>query len=67
MAATLAEQLDSVQTAISNVESKGQSITDGDQTKTNALLATLYAREERLLRKIERQSNSNGRITLAEF
>jgi len=65
--ATLAEQLDSVQAAISNVESKGQSITDGDQTKTNALLATLYAREERLLRKIERQSNSNGRTTLAEF
>jgi len=65
--ATLAEQLDSVQAAISNVESKGQSITDGDQTKTNALLATLYAREERLLRKIERQSNSKGRTTLAEF
>lgn len=62
--ATLAEQLASVQTAISNVESKGQSITDGDQTKINALLATLYAREERLLRKIDR--GDRGRITLAE-
>ena len=64
MATTLAEQLDSVQAAISNIESKGQSIIDGDQTKTNALLATLYEREERLLIKIDR--GDRGRITLAE-
>jgi len=63
--ATLAEQLDSVQAAILNIESKGQSITDGDQNRTNALLATLYAREQRLLNKIDRASR--GRTTMAEF
>ena len=63
--ATLAEQLASVQAAITDIESKGQSITDGDQTKTNAMLATLYAREQRLLNRIDRAGR--GRTTLAEF
>ena len=65
MAATLAEQLDAVQTAIEDVETSGQSISEDGQSYTRADLRTLYAREERLLRMIDRADN--GRRTVAEF
>ena len=66
MAATLAEQLASVQSAIAAVEAGAQSYTDQDgHTITYPSLRTLYEREERLLRKIERENS--GRIKVAEF
>jgi len=62
---TLAEQLTSVQTAITAAET-AQSLTQGDGSQhVRANLETLYRREERLLRKIERQSS--GRVRVAEF
>ena len=63
--ATLAEQLASVQAAIAAIESGAQSTTCDGQTVTRADLRTLYAREERLLNKIDR--GDRGRITVAEF
>ena len=64
--ATLAEQLASVQAAITKVEGGVQTTTDGDgHTITYPSLPDLYRREERLLRKIERQGS--GRIKVAEF
>jgi len=65
MAATLAEQLASVQAAIAAIESGAQSTTNDGQTLARADLRTLYAREERLLNKIDR--GDRGRITVAEF
>ena len=65
MAATLAEQLDAVQSAIEEVETSGQSISEDGQSYTRGDLRTLYAREERLLRMIDRADN--GRRTVAEF
>lgn len=64
--ATLAEQLASVQSAIEAIESYGQSITEEGQSLTRADLNTLYQRESRLLRKIERESGG-GRIKVAEL
>lgn len=65
MASTLAEQLASVQTAIAAVESGVQSYTDDDGANiTYPALDILYRREERLERKIARQST--GRIKVAE-
>lgn len=64
MAATLAEQLASVQAAIAAIETGAQSAAVDDQTLTRADLRTLYAREERLLNKIDRADR--GRITAAE-
>lgn len=65
MATTLAEQLANVQAAIVAIENGAQSITNDGQTLTRADLRTLYAREERLLNKINREDR--GRITVAEF
>ena len=65
MAATLAEQLASVQAAIAAIESGAQSTTNDGRTLTRADLRTLYAREERLLNKIDRADRD--RITVAEF
>jgi len=67
MAATLADQLDSVQTAIAAIEGGAQSYTINGRSFTRADLATLYAREERILTKIERDSNTGGMRTVAEF
>lgn len=64
--ATLAEQLASVQSAIEAIEAHGQSITEEGQSLTRADLNTLYQRESRLLRKIERESGG-GRIKVAEL
>jgi len=65
MATTLAEQLASVQAAIAAIESGAQSATNEGATVTKADLRTLYAREERLLNRIDRADR--GRITVAEF
>ena len=65
MAATLAEQLASVQAAIAAIESGAQSATSEGESVARADLRTLYAREERLLNKIDRADR--GRITVAEF
>ena len=65
MAATLAGQLASVQAAIAAVEGGAQSYTDEDgHNITYPSLADLYRREERLERKISREST--GRIKVAE-
>ena len=63
--ATLAEQLTSVQAAIAAIEAGAQSATCEGQTVTRAELGRLYAREERLLNKIDRADR--GRTTVAEF
>lgn len=64
MAATLAEQLANVQAAIEAIETGAQSAAVDGQTLTRADLRTLYARESRLLNKIDRADR--GRITAAE-
>lgn len=63
--ATLAAQLASVQAAIAAIEAGAQSATVDGQTVNRAELRTLYAREQRLLNKIDR--GDKGRITVAEF
>jgi len=63
--ATLAAQLASVQAAIAAIEAGAQSATVDGQTVSRAELRTLYAREQRLLNKIDR--GNKGRITVAEF
>lgn len=65
MAATLAQQLASVQAAIAAIESGAQSTAVDGQTFTRADLRTLYIREQSLLNKIDRADR--GRITVAEF
>ena len=63
--ATLAEQLDSVQTAIAAIEQHGQSYTIDDVTYNRGNLKVLYDREERLHRKIANET-MHGR-TRVEF
>lgn len=65
MATTLAEKLASVQAAIAAIEGGAQSITSNGQTLTRADLGTLYAREEKLLKKVD--WGNRGRTTVAEF
>ncbi|MBN1377841.1 MAG: hypothetical protein JXA04_01245 [Gammaproteobacteria bacterium] len=62
MAKTLAEQLTSVQAAIEAIETGEQSFTIEEATFTKANLSTLYAREERLLKKIAREENKGRSI-----
>jgi hypothetical protein len=64
---TLAEQLTSVQTAISAIESGGQEVTVNNRTYRRANLQELYDREERLLTRIARESGGGGTRTVAEF
>ena len=66
MAKTLSEQLTSVQTAIEKIESGAQSVSIDGVSVTRADLRTLYAREQRLLQKIERQSSGSSR-RICEF
>jgi hypothetical protein len=66
MAATLAQQLESVQAAIAAIEAGAQSYQIEGFAYTRATLKTLYEREERLLDKIARESTGTNR-TLAEF
>jgi len=66
MAATLAEQLTSVQAAITAIEGDGQEVTVNGRTYRRADLKTLYDREEQLQRRVQRESSGNMR-TLAEF
>ena len=64
--ATLAEQLTSVQAAIEAVEGGAQSYTDADgRNITYPALDILYKREERLQRRIDRESQ--GRVKVAEM
>ncbi len=63
--ATLAEKLTSVQSAIAAIEGGAQSVTQNGRTLTYADLKSLYDREERLERQIDRASN--GSRTVAEF
>lgn len=65
MAATLAEQLASVQAAIAAIESGAQSATSEGVAVTRADLKTLYDRETFLLNKVDRADR--GRTTVAEF
>jgi len=65
MADTYAQQLDRVQTAIAAIEEGAQSYSQNGRSLTRADLSVLYAREQRLLGIIDRQSN--GSRTLAEF
>jgi len=68
MSDTLAQKLDRVQAAIESIESTGQAISqDGKGGLTRADLNTLYAREERLERKIARAARAGGERALAEF
>jgi len=68
MADTLAQKLARVQTAIAAIETYGQTIDfDGKGTLTKGDLRTLYAREERLERKIARAARTGGDRSLAEF
>ena len=64
MAATLAQQLESVQAAIAAIESGAQSTAVDGQTVTRADLRTLYAREKSLLMRINWADK--GRVTVAE-
>lgn len=63
--ATLAQQLESVQTAIAEIELDGQTYHLDTQGKTRADLPALYERERRLLRKIAAE-DGRGR-TVAMF
>ena len=65
--ATLAEQLTSVQAAISAIESGSQSFSVNNRSYTKADLQVLYNREESLLRRIARESGGCGTRTVAEF
>ena len=61
MALTYAQQLTSVQTAITAIEAGAQSFTGADgRSYTKPDLGTLYTREERLIRLINLQDNSGA-------
>ena len=63
---TLAEQLESVQSAIEAIEGGAQSYTIENFTYTRGSLKMLYDRETRLLSRIAKQEAGSGR-TVAEF
>lgn len=65
MAATLAEQLASVQSAITAIESGAQAASSEGESLTRPSLDTLYTREERLLNKIARAARGSN-ISVAE-
>lgn len=62
--ATTAEQLASVQAAIAAIEGGAQSYETQTLKVSKADLATLYNREEALLKRLQRQ-NSGGSFSLA--
>jgi len=57
---TYTEQLESVQAAISAIESGAQSVEFSGRKYTRGDLAVLYAREERLLPLAKRESSGRG-------
>lgn len=65
MAATLASQLSTVQTAIAEIEAGAQEVQCGDRRMKRADLALLYAREKRLLAQVDRSGADWRRV--AEF
>ena len=60
--ATYQEQLDSVQSAISAIESGAQSYSISGRSMSKADLGVLYDREERLLKKVARSSRGGIRV-----
>lgn len=60
MSVTLAEQLTSVQTAITAIESGAQSISVNGRSYTRADLKTLYDREDRLRKNIAAGVDGSG-------
>jgi hypothetical protein len=63
MADSFAAQLDRVQAAIAAIETgKVQSYSIGNQSFTKLDLPALYVREERLLRKLARGTDSGRRV-----
>lgn len=63
--ATLAEQLASVQAAISAIEAGAQSYTIAGRSYNRANIEALYRREERLMAKTNRAEKGDRRV--AEF
>jgi len=61
---TLAEQLASVQAAITRIEEGAQSLTKDGRVTVRPELRTLYAREKDLLLRIDK--GDRGRVTVAE-
>jgi len=59
---TLAEQLESVQSAIEIIEGGAASISINGRQLTRADLKTLYDREASLLRRIDRAANTVRRV-----
>jgi hypothetical protein len=68
MGQTLEAQLNRVESAIASVEANGQSVSIQGVTYTKANLQSLYDRQDRLLRKIQRADRGGGiDISVAEF
>ena len=62
MAATYAEQLESVQAAIAKIESGAQAYSGSGKSLSRADLGTLYQREQWLRGKVARESRGSGGI-----
>lgn len=65
MAATLAQRLASVESAIEAIEGGAQSISFQGRTYTRANLETLYRERDRVEKRIDRQSTQSR--TVVEF
>ena len=61
---TITEQLEAVQAAITAVEG-GQAWSQDGVSYTRASLAVLYAREEKLLKRLAREDGSRPMVTYA--
>jgi phage-related minor tail protein len=59
---TYQEQLESVQAAIADIETKGQTVDVNGRTLTRADLRTLYQREAQLRRLVDRESRGGIRV-----
>ncbi len=57
---TTLEQLESVQAAIEKIELKGQAWSASGLSLSRADLGSLYAREERLIAKLARETRGGG-------
>lgn len=62
-ARTLAERLESVQTAIEDLEGGAQRVDHNGRSVTYADLATLYNQEKRILRQINRASSPRRTVS----
>ena len=59
---TYTEQLERVQAAIARIEEGAQSYSIGDRAAAEAELRTLYARERRLRKLVDRENRSGIRV-----